>query len=562
MNRNSALSSPEPDGPRIDLAKSRSSFRERLISALLIVLTLGAMAPLFTAEFTNWDDRGTIVDNKWLNPPSWGHLAHAWDPRAPVYMDIYIPLTYTVWSAVAAVSYVPVEDPEARSHLNPWMFHGVNVLVHICSVLLVYQILKLLVRRPWAAAAGAALYAIHPVQVEPVAWTSGLKDVLCGCMGLLAIWQYILYAQQDQSKEPGTRQHVSSHLSLSGHYVLAMIAFVLAMLSKPSGIVVPLLVIVIDQALIRRPLIRTATATAPWFLLTIPFVLIGRAAQPGAYLTYVTPLLYRPLIALDSLAFYLYKLVFPLHLTIMYGRRPQVVIEQHWYLYTWIAPVAVLGALWIWRKEKPWLFAAVGVYWLAVLPVLGLVAFDFQSISTVGDHYLYLAMLGPAIAAAFLLSGVKQKWIGGAVIIVLLALATRSFLQCRTWQNAVTLYRHAIAVNPTECGPYNNLGLAYEDQHDYAAAMAAFSDGLRHSPHCVQIECNFGTLLVNDGQLDEAERIFNDAKLRVSRYSEQEKLVQSGLARVAFARAQRRSPAAPEKPHLTPTSQPIQLQRD
>ncbi|HEX5244114.1 MAG TPA: tetratricopeptide repeat protein [Tepidisphaeraceae bacterium] len=534
---------------------------------LLIVLTACAMAPLFTADFTNWDDPNMIVENKGLNPPSWGHLAHEWDPRPPIYMDIYIPLTYTVWSVVAAGSYVSVADPETHSHLNPWMFHDVNILVHICSVLLVYQILKLLVRRPWVAAAGAALYAVHPVQVEPVAWISGLKDVLCGCMGLLAIWQYILFALQDQHEEAAHVRRRPLSFPLSRHYIAATIALLLALLAKPSGIVVPLLVIVIDQILIRRPLIKTAVSVVPWLMLAVPFVLLGRAAQSGAYLTYVTPLVYRPLIALDSLAFYLYTLIIPLHLTITYGRKPELVIAHHWYAYTWLAPVGVLIAVWMWRRRMPWLVAALGVYWLAVLPVLGLVPFDFQSLSTVADHYLYLAMLGPAIGLAYLLKNIRRKWLGGVVLIVLLALATASFLQARTWENSVVLYRHAIAINPTECGPYNNLGLVYEGRHDYGAAIATYKDGLEHSPHCLQIESNLAMLLGNDGKLDEAQRLFEDAKLHAPRYSPQEKMIQNGLAEIAHARAEGRSSLAPEKSapsgaHLTPSSQPIQLQRN
>ena len=224
-------------------------------------------------------------------------------------------------------------------------------------------------------------------------------------------------------------------------------------------------------------------------------------------------------------------------------------------------------ALWIWRKKARWLVAAVGVYWLAVLPVLGLVPFDFQSLSTVADHYLYLAMLGPAIAAAFLLLKVRQKWIGVIVVLILLTLATRSFLQARTWENGLALYNHAIALKPAECGPYNNLGLTYEGMHDYGSAIATFTNGLQHSPHCVQIECNLAMLLGNDGKLDEAERLFNDAKLQVAVSSPQGKLIQHGLKEIARARAEGRSSITIEKSepsdaHLTPTSQPIQLQRD
>jgi protein O-mannosyl-transferase len=150
------------------------------IPAALVLLTLLAMSPLLTGEFTTWDDFRAIEHNVWLNPPSFSHLAELWNPKH-AFMDIWIPLTYTLWSAIAAVSYIPSADPQTGSHLNSWIFHGASLLVHMASVLAVYAILQRAAANKWAAAAGAALFAIHPVQVEPVGWLAGMKDVLSGC---------------------------------------------------------------------------------------------------------------------------------------------------------------------------------------------------------------------------------------------------------------------------------------------------------------------------------------------------------------------------------------------
>src|SRR2546423_7571963 len=136
----------------------------RFIPAILIVLTLAAMSPLLTADFTNWDDRGTVTENGWLNPPQLKYFREFWNPKPPVYMDIYIPLTYTVWSALAWESYLPTEDPVTHTHLNSWIFHSANLAFHVIGTLAVYGILTLLVKRPWPSALGAALYAVHPGQ--------------------------------------------------------------------------------------------------------------------------------------------------------------------------------------------------------------------------------------------------------------------------------------------------------------------------------------------------------------------------------------------------------------
>lgn len=471
---------------------------KRFIPAFLIIAIFATYCPLLSSEFTTWDDNQTIVTNPWLNPPKWESLAEFWNSRKPV-MDIYIPLTYSVWSGVAALSYVPVPDPTTGAYLNPWIFHGANILVHCIAGLLAFAILRRLTKSPWASAAGAALFALHPVQVEPVAWISGMKDVLAGCLGLLAIWQYIAFA--DATKLTGP-----SHRWL--HYALAILAFVCAMLAKPSAVIVPLLAGAIDIGLLKRTWRQSIISLVPWIVLTVPIILEGHFAQPASQLGYVTPIHLRPIIALDALGYYLYKLLLPIWHSIVYDRTPQSVLRHGWLYFTWIAPVGVAICGWLYRKRFPALLAGIAIYWIAVLPVLGLVPFDFQDHSTVADHYLYLAMLGPAIIAAFALARIRGRAVIGTCIVAIVVMASWSFIQTLPWHDSMSLYRHALAVNPHGWVTRNNLAVLEDNAGHHSLALQLLQQAQQDVPpsagdRAAQFE-SLGDVYAHMGQYQQA----------------------------------------------------------
>lgn len=459
----------------------------RLLAVLLVVVTVAAFSPLLTAEFSLLDDPQTIGMNPALNPPTLAKLAHVWDPRHP-YMDLYVPVTYTVWSAVALIARVDNVTPGEYA-LNSWVYHGLNVALHAAAAVVAFALLRRLVRQPLAAAAGALLFAVHPVQVEAVGWTSGTKDVLWGLLGLVAIWQYLQFAGATGGRKAAAAALGPDALGKAddaplrpwAHYAVATVAFVLAMLSKPTAIVIPFVAGLLDVVLLRRPLRRVLPALLPWLLLVVPVIIEGKIAQPAVNNPRQphVPLAVRPLVAADALGYYLYKLALPARLGIQYDRNPDVVRAHGWHYVTWLAPAAVAAfAVWAWRRRRiDWAPAAVGVFWLGVAPVLGFAPFDFQFFSTVADHYLYFAMLGPALAVAFVLSGRRTAaseaelgdgiarpagraaWAVAAVVLV--ALAARSHLQAYHWRDSFALFRHAVDVNPRSNLGWRNLGQAY-----------------------------------------------------------------------------------------------------
>ncbi len=461
------------------------------IRLLLAAITLATFAGLYTGDFSNWDDPTTIWKNPHLNPPSITNTLYYW---AHPHLDIYIPVTYTLWSALAWVARVPTADAQGIQ-LNPWVFHTANILIHLGAVLALFELLQRLVGNGWAAFAGAMLFAVHPVQVETVGWISGAKDLLYGFFSLLALWQYVCFAQLRQAEEQATliipagrrrrearRRDAEGAPSPTRHYIAALVFLILALLSKPSAMMTPVIAAMIDYFLIRRSARAVTGSLWPWFVFSLPIMVLAKINQPGWGLT-VWPVMSRPLIAADALAFYLYKLIFPLHLAPDYGRNPPVFLHSTARYWTWVVPVVVGWLLWKSRRRAPWLGVAGLIFVAALLPVLGFTPFDFQYYSTVADHYLYLAMLGPALALAMALVVVRKRWLAGLVGVLLIVLAGRAAAQALYWRSTPAIFEHTLAVNPNSGVSHERLGAYYHQlgnealkaEADYRRAAAALA---------------------------------------------------------------------------------------
>ncbi len=483
--------------------------RAGLIYAAIFLSVLAVYGRVCLHEFTWWDDAANLHQNPDMNPPSLRGTAHYWTSfgsHAP--FGLYIPITYTVWSALARVAYLQSSDP-ANIQLNPWVFHSANVLLHALASMLVFAILRRLLPegRDWPAAAGALLFALHPVQVEPVAWISGLKDVLCGLLGLAAVWQYLL-AQRASRVAPLTLTLSPEYRgegttgSPTVHYALATLLLLAAMLAKPTAVVVPVMALILDRIVLKRRLRDIGTSLVPWFLLVIPCLLWSKAAQPGIGVP-AAPWWARPLIALDSLAFYLWKLVLPTQLAVDYGRSPTRVLEQGWLWWTWIVPVAVFPVLWLNRRRHPMLLAGGAIFVAGVFPVLGFSPFLFQYYSGVTDHYLYLSMFGAALGAAYLVSIGPPRLIAVLSVLVLLLLAGLGFRQGGTWRDDQTLWRKVIAVNPSSALAYNNLGSALRrsGQNDDLVERY-YREAIRLNPNFPVAHENLALVLAEKGDTD------------------------------------------------------------
>jgi hypothetical protein len=440
----------------------RHRISRRALTFLLIVATAVVFGRIVTHEFVGWDDPDTIAVNARLRPPSWQGVAWYWTHPAH---GLYVPLTYSAWSALATVA--QTRTAQASIELNPWLFHAASVLVHICCAATVMDVLRRLVGPNHDAAAffGAMLFALHPLQVESVAWASGFKDVLCGLLSMLAIRSYVIYAQRERV----------------AHYVVALALLLLAMLAKPAAIVVPAILGTIDLLVLRRPLPRVARAVLPMMVIVVPFAILARVVQVTHSSTH-TPLWTRLLIAMDSLAFYMRKLLFPWPLTVMYGRTPTAAVSSGAIYYTWIAPAVVGAALLVARRKLPVLVAGAAVVVIGLSPVLGLTNFMMQAHSTVADHYMYLPMFGVSLAGAWGVARWESRGLRLICGIALLLLGLLSLLQAGYWRNSITLFEHAVAVTPENDDAINGLGNALAHAGRFPEAIARFERAAQINP--------------------------------------------------------------------------------
>ena len=443
----------------------------RLAIVLPLLLVFGR---ILGHALLGWDDRMNTVLNPHLVPPSVSGLLYFW---RHFYGEMYIPLTFTLWGLLSQVTF------------EPWIFHAASLAIHAGATLAGFALLRRIVRDDVAAAAGALLFGLHPVQVESVAWMSGAKDVLCGMFSLLALASHVDVARAEPASASGARARARGTAFV-----------VLALLSKPSAVALPLLAIALDVLWLGRRWTRALLDLAPWIAIAAVGAVVARVAQTGVGVD-PAPDVSRPLIAADALAFYARKLVAPVALAPDYTRDPRSVLALGHAVPEAIGVLAARAALAIRRRreqgEGPFhaATAAAALSVAAIAPVLGLVPFDFQRYSTVADHYLYLAMIGPAFLFAWALARWPRPPVRAAAALLLAAFAAKSAVQAGVWRDDATLWRHTLAVNPRSWVAHGNLGQALGAAGRPNDAIAEFVAALDLKPDDARTHYNLGTTL-------------------------------------------------------------------
>jgi tetratricopeptide (TPR) repeat protein len=444
--------------------------------------------------FVLLDDDRNVYANPLVHPSSEGRFERIW--REP-YLSLYVPVTYSLWALVADVAWSDPSqstaevDPRVAAGLAPRPFHALNVALHALAALLVFAILRLALGSDGAALVGAACFALHPLQAEPVAWVSGLKDLASGCLALASLWLYCVHARADAR---GVRARIA--------WTLALAAFALGLLAKPSAVVVPLLAGILDVGLFARPWRRMAASLWPFALLGGACIVSTALVQPpDPDLAAVEPW-QRPLIAADALGFYAAKLVAPFDLAPLYDKRPDTVLAAgRWWIGALVI-TALFAAAFAARRRSRVPLAALGLFAAALAPVLGFVPFTFQVQSTVADRYAYLALLGPALLAGWLVRG-RPAAIALSGL-VLAALGARTADQVELWESSQRLFVHALEVNPASSFAHTNLGEIYAREGRTEGALEHFEEAVRLQPDSARTRNNLGTYLGQNGRLEQA----------------------------------------------------------
>jgi tetratricopeptide (TPR) repeat protein len=463
---------------------------------LLVALTLLAHLPALDCGFI-WDDDSYILNNATLRSP--GGLAQIWfKPRAT---PQYYPMTFTTFWL------------EYRFwELQPKGFHVVNMVLHAAAALLLWRIL-LRLRAPGAWFA-AALFALHPVMVESVAWVTERKNVLSTVFYLSSLLLYLRYRPPDGAQRG----------SFPRHYLPALGFFLLALLSKSVSCSLPAAILLIlwwKNGRIER---RDALALAPWFLigllygLTTAWLEEHHVGASGA--EWDLSFLARVLLAGRILWFYAGKLIWPHPLVFIYPRWTVDPGDLSQVLYP-VAAAAVVLILWAGRVRwgrGP--LAAVLFFAGTLFPALGFIDVYPFRFSYVADHFQYLASLGlfalAGAASAMLSHKVGRPAVAAATGgLILLALGLLTSRQIPVYRNLETLWSDTIRRNPAAWIAHNNLGIVREGEGRYAEALEGYRAAIRLKPDYDHALYNAGTTLSRLNRFSEAEPFLVEA-LRVN----------------------------------------------
>ena len=467
-------------------AKSQIWNRNPWLLALgLAAVVFVAYQPVWDAGFI-WDDNSYVTENTTL---------HTLDGLRRIWFELgattqYYPLTYTsFW-----VEY-------HLWQLNPLGYHVVNVSLHALNAILVWLALrKLGVKGSWAA---AAIFALHPVHAESVAWVTERKNVLSGLFYLSALLAY-LHTNADFSAgihSPTSDDALRKPSQLSW---LALVLYLGALLSKSVTCTWPLAVLLLVWWKRGRLGWRNVYSLLPFFALGIASGLITMKLE-GPVRTF--PVSERCLIAGRCLWFYLGKLVWPGKLAFVY---PQWQIDpSSWaqYLYL-LGAIGAIGGLWALRDQwgrGP--LVAVLFFVVTLVPAIGFFDIYYYRYSFVADHFQYLASIGIIALAtcggARLLRTRPAQGIGAAVVLAVLAAFTS--VRCRAFQDNVTLWEDTLAKNPDAFLAHNNLGrILVEQRHEYDLGIAHFREALRLRPDFREAHNNLGLALAALGRYEEA----------------------------------------------------------
>ena len=452
-----------------------------LAAVVVIVFTTLAYWPAGHAGFI-WDDDRYVTNNPLLTAPD--GLRRIWlSLDAP---SQYFPLSYTL-----------LRLERSWWGLDPAGYHWVNIVLHVANALLVWRVLSRL-QIPGSRLA-AVIFALHPVQVESVAWISEVKNLLMGFFFLLTILMWLSYVDADRR----------SRL----FYGAALFFYFLALAAKTTACTLPAALLLVLW-LKRKPIDRQAIFNVtPFVGLALGAGLIAiwweKYHQGTRVLASLAPM-ERLLIASRAIWFYLGKLIWPSNLTFIYPQWKIDVFDP--VAYIWLAATAALIAFLYFARRYLGRSVEVGLlFFVATLaPLLGFIMLYTFRYTFVADHYQYLACIGPIglVSAGFIKLADRLRhfqwlaWSGALAAVVCLGVLT--FRQTAMYHDLETLWRSTIAKDPKSWMAYNNLGVVQLDKGNLDNAINDYERALQLHPEYPEALYNLGSAVLQKGKTDKA----------------------------------------------------------
>lgn len=466
------------------------------ICVALGVLVLAVFFQVQNFDFVNFDDDIYVSGNPHIRKGitregvRWAFSADLFYDSP--YADYWQPVTFL--SRMADVQLFG---------MSPAGHHGMNLIYHLLNVLLLFLLLGTMTGCVWRSALVAALFAVHPLQTEPVAWVTARKDLLGAFWGFLAIAAYLYFLRKKSPRR----------------MFLTVLAFSMSLMSKAFWVTLPLSLLLLDLWPLKRMKKGRISEAGSWagliaekwplFLAATVFSFIPFIGQPKA-------LNYAPFVTifskvLSSYVFYLGKFIWPSGLGI-YGPAPDTVLPLWQYAGAalFLSSVTVLAILQ--ARKKTYLMFGWSWFLIVLLPS--------ACMALPADRFMMIPMIGLLAAGVWGGADVLMKWEKGKIAGVILAgtlilmLSSLSWKQLGYWRNNKNLFERMIFVNPGNYVAHNNLGSYFSDHGNFEEAVRHCSEAVRINPKYANAYNNLGASLVREGRVEEALGYY-EAALRI-----------------------------------------------
>jgi tetratricopeptide (TPR) repeat protein len=482
-----------------------------IVSVFLAVIVWIAFGRTLNHEFVGYDDQSYVL----RNPRVTNGLTLDGIQWAFTHVDV------TNWHPLTTISHML--DCQLYG-LQPWGHHLTNILLHAAAAILLFLALRELTGTLWPSLLVAAVFAVHPLRVESVAWVSERKDVLSGVFFMLTLWAYARYA----------RGNVRS----SFWYMTVVVLFALGLMCKPTLVTLPFVLLLLDYWPLGR--VRPSSSsgrgetasrwkrrnTLSWLVIEkVPLFGLSAAscvatllAQKQALdMSIKAPFEERLGNALISYVVYVGQMIWPAHLAVLYPypegnlKVPQVILAL-------LLLLMISVAFFLWRKKYP--FLLIGWLWYLgmLIPMIGIIQVGSQ---VRADRYTYLPQIGLYLLVACSAAELFHRWrrsrevLAAAAVLVIMALTTRSYLQTSYWRDTETLWKHAIASTSNNYIAHTNLAQTLSHSGRFAEAIAECEKALKIKPDFAAAHNNLGVALLrnkqsgdgalgHDGAVDEA----------------------------------------------------------
>jgi protein O-mannosyl-transferase len=459
---------------------SEQGRRVAAVCLVLAAITFAVFGQTLRHQFLDFDDNDYVYDNPVVaRGLTWKGIVWAFS----FHVSNWHPLTW-----VSHMLDCQLYGLHSGGH------HLTNVLIHIATVIALFLVLRQMTGAPWRSAFVAAVFAIHPLRVESVAWVAERKDVLSGLFFMLTVGAYVHYARRPRTL---------------GRYGLVVLAFALGLMCKPMLVTLPVVLLLLDYWPLRR--VEDLSAL---LLEKLPLLALSAASSAATLVAqhegiqtvgpYSTSA--RLANALVSCVVYLVQMIWPSRLAAFYP-YPLHSLPAWEMAVAGLLLVGISSIAFLLRRKMAWILVGWLWYLVMLLPALGIIQVGRQAHA---DRYTYLPQIGIYLAMTWLAAEAAAKWrlgnralgiLMGAIVAVLTVCAWK---QTAYWQNSETLWAHTIECTTDNGVAHSNLGTALAEEGKREEALEQFQIAVQINPGYADFHNNLGNALYQEGKADEA----------------------------------------------------------